>query len=263
MTDRAEQTIRELRAEFDALALKVRGFGPDELARPSGAAEWDVSQVLSHLGSGAEIMLATLDGTLDGTGTPDMDAMRAIWARWDAMSPAERAEGFVTANEALLRRLEGLDTRTREDMRVELEFLSEPASVATLTGMRLSEFAHHTWDVEVAFDPSAQLPEGAAELLLDQAGGMLGFLGKPEGLGGRVSVAVRTTSPDRSFGLDVGEAVSITDVPAEPDAVLTAPAEWFLRLVYGRHSPEHTPSSVALSGDGVMLDDLRRVFPGF
>ncbi|WP_220040329.1 maleylpyruvate isomerase family mycothiol-dependent enzyme [Nonomuraea aridisoli] len=264
MTDRAEQTIRELRAGFDELASMVKGFGPDDLTRPSGASEWDVSQVLSHLGSGAEISLAAVDGAVNATGSPSIDTIRGIWARWDAMPPAERAEAFVTANEALLRRLAGFDARAREDLRIELWFPAEPASVATLAGMRLSEFANHAWDVKVAFDPAATLTPGAAELLLDQVGGMLGFAARPEGLGGRrASVAVRTTSPDRSFGLEVGEAVRIGEVPAEPDAVLTAPAEWFVRLVYGRHSPEHTPSTVSLTGDGVTVDDLRRVFPGF
>jgi hypothetical protein len=52
------------------------------------------------------------------------------------------------------------------------------------------------------------------------------------------------------------------DAPDNPDAVLTAPAEWWLRLVAGRHAPEHTPATVTLTG-GITLDDLRRLFPGF
>ncbi|SDM10859.1 maleylpyruvate isomerase family mycothiol-dependent enzyme [Nonomuraea jiangxiensis] len=264
MTDRAAQTIKELRAELDELSALVRGFGDEDLARTSGAAEWDVSQVLSHLGSGAEITLAAFDGAVNGTGSPTMEVIRGIWARWDGMSRGERAEAFVTANEALLRRLEELDAGTREELRIELWFPGEPASVARLTGMRLSEFAHHSWDVKVAFDPAATLAPGAVELLLDQVGGMFGYVGKPEALGGRqVAVAVHTTAPARSFGLDLGPAMAITGVPAEADVVLTTPAEFWLRLVYGRHAPEHTPSTVDLSGDAVTLDDLRRVFPGF
>jgi hypothetical protein len=60
-----------------------------------------------------------------------------------------------------------------------------------------------------------------------------------------------------------GDAVALTDEPAEPDAVLSTPAEWWPRLVAGRHSPTHTPVGVTLTGDGLTLDDLRRVFPGF
>ncbi|MGW0807295.1 maleylpyruvate isomerase family mycothiol-dependent enzyme [Nonomuraea sp. NPDC002799] len=262
MTHQAEQLVKELRAELGQLTALVRGFGADDLARPSGAAEWDVSQVLSHLGSSAEINLAALDGAANDTGPLAMEFIRGVWARWDGMSAAERAEAFVTANEDVVRRFEELTAD--DDLRVELWFPSAPASVETLAGMRLAEFAHHTWDVKVAFDPAATLAPGAADLLVDRVGGMLGFLGKPEGLGGRQAViAVRTTAPERSFGLEVGSSVTLTDAPAQPDAVLTAPAEWWLRLVYGRHAAEHTPPAVRLVADDLTLDDLRRLFPGF
>jgi uncharacterized protein (TIGR03083 family) len=264
MTDRTDQTIKALRSEFDELAGLVRGFTADDLARQSGAEEWDVSQVLSHLGSGAEISLTALEGALDGTGSPGTEFMRGVWARWDAMSPAQRAEGFLSANEALVRRFEDLDPQTREDLRIELWFPTEPADVARFGGMRLSEFTHHTWDVKVAFDPAATLDPHAIELLVDEGATFVGFLGKPEGLGGRqATIAVRLTSPERSFGLDVRDAVAIVATPDAPDAVLTAPAEWWLRLVSGRHAPEHTPAAVEITGDAVTLDDLRRVFPGF
>jgi hypothetical protein len=38
------------------------------------------------------------------------------------------------------------------------------------------------------------------------------------------------------------------------------PAEAFIRLLYGRLDPDHTPSSVTT--DGADLDVLRRAFPG-
>jgi hypothetical protein len=39
------------------------------------------------------------------------------------MSPAQRAEGFVAANEALVSRYEGLDAQTRKELTVDLGFL--------------------------------------------------------------------------------------------------------------------------------------------
>lgn len=45
--------------------------------------------------------------------------------------------------------------------------------------------------------------------------------------------------------------------------MLSTPAEWWLRLVTGRHAPANTPKGVTLTGDGLTLDDLRLVFPGF
>ena len=264
MTERADRTIKALRTGHDRLAALVRGFADGDLTRPSGASEWDVSQVLSHLGSGAEINLAALDGALSGKGNPGMEFNKAVWARWDAMSPAERAEGFLRSNDAMVTRYEELDAATRDELRVDLGFMPVPVDVATVTGLRLSEFTHHTWDVEVAFDPAATLAPEATDLLIDQAGLLIGFLGKPDALGGRqVTIEVRTTSPERSFGLELREAAALADSPARPDGVLTAPAEWWLRLLTGRHAPTHTPASVTLTSDSVTLDDLRHVFPGF
>jgi uncharacterized protein (TIGR03083 family) len=264
MTERADRTINALRSGHDALAELVRGFAADDLTRPSAASEWDVSQVLSHLGSGAEIGLATLEAALNGSGNPGGDVNKTIWARWDAMSPAERAEGFLTADEALVRRYEELDTQTRTDLRIDLGFLPAPVDVATSGALRLNEFAHHSWDIEAAFDPAATLAPAATGLLFDTVAMLIGYVGKADALDGRrVTLAVRLTSPERSFGLGLHDAVELTDEPSRSDGVLTAPSEWWLRLVTGRHAPEHTPLAVSLTGDTVTLDDLRRVFPGF
>ncbi|MFI7454809.1 hypothetical protein ACIBQX_45575 [Nonomuraea sp. NPDC049714] len=61
----------------------------------------------------------------------------------------------------------------------------------------------------------------------------------------------------------MADAVAVTDEPDRPDAVLSAPAEWWVRLAAGRHSPEHTPATVTLTGGKLTLDDLRGVFPGY
>lgn len=264
MSDRADKTIKALRSGHDDLAGLVRGFTADDLARPSGASDWDVSQVLSHLGSGAEINLATLEGALNGTGLPKGDFNQGVWARWDAMPREERAEGFLGANETLVRRYEGLDERTRENLRVDVGFLPDPVDVATVGGLRLNELTMHTWDVKVAFDPAAALAAEAVPLLFDWTAMLIGVLGKPAELSARpVTIAVNTASPEKSLGVEVGEKVALVDAPDSPDAVLTAPAEWLLRLFVGRHAPEHTPATVTLTHATITLDDLRRVFPGF
>ena len=169
MSERADRIIAALRSGHDHLTSLVRGLGTVDLTRQSGAEAWDVSQVLSHLGSGAEIALAVLDGALDGTGPRGADFNKSVWARWDAMPPSERAEGFAAANETLVARYESLDARTREELRIDLGFLPVPVDLATVAGLRLSEFTFHTWDVEVAFDPAAVLAPAATGPLLDHA----------------------------------------------------------------------------------------------
>jgi uncharacterized protein (TIGR03083 family) len=265
MSDQANQPITALRTGHNELAELVSGMGPDDLARPSGAAQWDVSQVLGHLGSGAEIALATVEAALAGTGNPGLEFNRTVWARWDALvTPTERAAGFLRANEALVRRFEALDDTTRGQLRVDLGFLPEPVDVATTAGLRLSEFAYHTWDIKVAFDPAAVLAPVAAELLVDLLGVIIGFLGHADALGGRrATLLVQTTAPDRSFGLDLRNAVALVDEPEQSDGVLSAPGEAWLRLAAGRLAPRHVPPTVQLTSEVVTLDDLRRVFPGF
>ncbi|MEU3341474.1 hypothetical protein [Streptomyces sp. NPDC006668] len=63
------------------------------------------------------------------------------------MSPAQRAAGFIAANEALVSRYEELDAQTRKELKVDLGFLPMAVDVGTVAGVRLTEFAHHTWYV--------------------------------------------------------------------------------------------------------------------
>jgi uncharacterized protein (TIGR03083 family) len=237
---------------------------PEELTGPSGANGWSVAQVLSHLGSGAEINLATLDAALGRGDAPDGDFNKRVWARWDAMTPTEQAEGFLRADEELVERYESLGAATRADLRLDLGFLPQPVDVATAAGFRLMEYALHAWDVKVGSDPRASVAPEAVPLLLDRLGMFFGFIARPDALAGRRgTLAVNLTDPDRSFGLDLGDVVTQTDAPERPDGVLRAPAEAWLRLATGRLSPEHTPASVTVDGGPVSLDDLRRLFPGY
>ncbi len=265
MTTTADTNIAALRSGFDHLATFVRELDVEQLTGPSGASEWDISQVLSHLGSGAEITLATLEAALAGKGNPGNDFNKEVWARWDAMSPQPRAEGFLKHNEVLVSRFEGLDAATRANLQVDMGFLPAPVDVATAASFRLSEFTFHSWDVRVGFDPGATLHPRATPLLLDTMPQRLAWLAKPEALGGKQAILrTQTSDPYRSFELRLGERVSLTaGSPQTFDGVLSLPAESLLRLVTGRLSPEHTPASVTLDGGAIDLSDLRRVFPGF
>ncbi|MFI5925663.1 maleylpyruvate isomerase family mycothiol-dependent enzyme [Micromonospora sp. NPDC051543] len=263
MSTAADQIIHALRAGHEELAALVRDLKDDDLRQPSGASEWQVSQVLSHLGSGAEIGLAGLNASIEGTPTPDGDFNRSVWQRWDAMSPEEHAAGFLASNERLVEAYEALDAETRETLRINLGFLPEPVDVATAARFRLSEFAFHQWDAEVAFNPFAAVTPEAVPLLLDQIGGMLSWTSRPKELAGReATLLVRLRDPERTFGLRLGEPITLTDAPEQPDGELSLPAEAWLRLVVGRLGSRYTPDSVQVNGP-VTLDDLRRVFVGF
>jgi uncharacterized protein (TIGR03083 family) len=264
MSTRADQIIDALRIEHDALATLVASLDESALNGPSGASEWTVAQVLSHLGSGAEITLGALDATLTGTDERGPDFNQGVWDRWNAKSPTDQAADFITADEALVARYQSVDADTRDSIRIDLGFLPQPVDLATATGLRLNEYTLHSWDVLVAFDPSAPLPSAGPKLLMDQFAMLFGWLGHPDELDGkRGLLAVHTSEPDRSFGLDLGDAVSLVEAPDAPGGELRLPAEAWLRLIAGRLGPEHTPASVTVTGNLLGLADLRRVFPGY
>ena len=263
----ADRTIAALRSNHDELAARVREFNDQDLARQSGSSQWDVAQVLSHLGSGAEIGLATLQSGLAGRPGPDQDFSQSVWDRWNAMSPQEKATGFLRAGEMLVTRYENLDAATRQELHVKMAFLPFPADVALMSGMRLYEATLHSWDVRVALDQHATLNTQEVDAALDQLIGplnfMVGFLGKPEALSGtHATLRVETADPHRVLKLVLGPTISLSDEPADSDDVLTAPAEALLRLLGGRLNQMHTPETLTITSDVVTLDQLRRIFPG-
>ena len=264
MTSTADQPISALRSGHDELAPYVRALQPTELTGPSGAQDWTVAQVLSHLGSGAEISLAALAASIGRLPAPAPDFNQRVWARWNAMTPQEQADGFLTANEALVQRYQAVDDHARNNTRIDLGFLPAPVDMATAAAVRLNEFTLHSWDVRIAADPHATLAAEAVEPLLGVLPLFIGWLGTPESaLDGRaVTVAVHTTSPDTDLGLDIADRVTLIGVPDEPDASLSLPAESWLRLVTGRLGADVTPADVSVAG-ALTVDDLRKVFPGF
>jgi uncharacterized protein (TIGR03083 family) len=263
MTTLADQVIAALRSGYDDLAAYAAALTEEDLTAPSGASEWTVSQVLSHLGSGAEISRATVERARTRAGSPPDGFNQGVWARWDAMGPIAHRDAFIAANGELIELYESLTADERRDLRIDLGFLPAPVSVGEAGRMRLNEFALHTWDAKVGADPAATVPAEAVPLLFDAMAGLLGWVAKPDTLGGKsATLAVVTTDPAREFGLELGEKVALTDKPAAPDGTLRLPGEAWLRLTTGRLGPEHTPAGVEIDGP-LSLDDLRRVFPGF
>src|SRR4051812_33476898 len=131
MTPLADETIAADHRTYERLARLVGTLTDEQLTQPSGASGWTVAQVLSHLGSGAEITLETLRAAQAGTDRA-ADANQAVWARWNAMSPREQADGYVRAGAELDRAVAGLDPAQRVELRVPMGFLpSLPASICS------------------------------------------------------------------------------------------------------------------------------------
>ena len=263
MTTPADQTIGALRSTNDELVAVVRGLSDEQLTGPSGASEWTVAQVLSHLGSGAEITLAGLRGATGEAAAPAEGFNQSVWDRWDAMSPREQADGFLEHGADVVAAFEALTAEQRQNVQVDMGFLPAPLSVAGYAAMRLNEAAQHSWDVRVAVDPAATLGADAAEALAahfaGELGFLLGFIGKADQLGAPATVAVAGT--DYAIVVEP-DSVSFATPVVDGTATFTGSLEAVVRLLGGRLAPRYTPAGTEVTGN-VTLENLRKVFPGY
>lgn len=249
--------IETLRQSHDRLRATVEPLDVGQLKGPSYAKDWSIAQVLSHLGSGAEIFGLFLEAGLTGQDPPGQGAFPPIWAAWNDKSPQDQATDGLRADGALVERLESMDAE--QLARLRLALFGMDLDTAALARLRLGEHAVHSWDVAVALDPSATVAADAVGLLIDTVDQLVARAGKPAGDHTRLHVLV--TDPTRHFTLDVGDKVTLApsqDDDSPPD--LRLPAEAFIRLVYGRLDPAHTPP---IETGEPALDQLRPVFPGF
>ena len=253
--------ISALRHSHDRLRASVEPLGPDQLTQRSYPSEWTIAQVLSHLGSQAEIFGLMLEAGLAGQEPPGREEFPPIWDRWNAKNPQAQASDALSADQATLERLESMDAGERE--RLHLKLFGMDIDAVGFARMRVSEHAVHTWDVLVALDPAATLAPDAVALLIDTLPQVAARSAKPDGQQRKVRVS--TTDPEREFILETGDEVTLT--PSDGDATpelglsgLRLPAEALIRLIYGRLDEAHTPPAETA---GVELDDLRQIFRGF
>jgi uncharacterized protein (TIGR03083 family) len=249
--------IGALRRSHDTLHALVEPLDAGQLEGRSYASEWTIAQVLSHLGSQAEIFGLFLDAGLSGGDPPGQDAFLPIWDEWNARSPQAQAADALRADQAVVERFGSLDDGQRERLRLAL--FGMDLDTTGLARMRLGEHAIHTWDVAVALDPAARVAPDAVSLLVDTLGPVAARSGKPGGMVRRLNIV--TSSPERHFTLEAGETVALEAGEREESLPeLRLPAEALVRLVYGRLDPAHTPPVETREVD---LGELRQMFPGF
>jgi uncharacterized protein (TIGR03083 family) len=252
--------IATLRNSHERLASLVSPLTPEQLREPAYPTEWSIAQVLSHLGSGAEIALLTLPSALGQAGPVGPEAFPPIWDVWNAKSPDDQAADGLSSDEKYVRALEQL---SGEDLAgISMSLFGMTLDGVGLIRLRLGEHALHTWDVAVSLDPSARVSPDAVELLIDNVPPFLApRLGRALNVPFRTHI--RTSSPDRDYLLVAADSVSMAAWPGDgggADSEVRMPSEALLRLVYGRLDSAHTPTEV--SGDPADLERLRQVFPG-
>jgi uncharacterized protein (TIGR03083 family) len=260
MTPTADATISALRSTHDELAAVVRDLSDEQLLAPSGASEWPVAQVLSHLGSGAEIGMGWIEAAVTRTDPPGGETYPAIWDRWNSLPPRDLVAEVVRWNARQVERFESLTDEELRTMHIVLFGIIE-LDGAGLAQSRLTEHAIHTWDVAVALDPSAQVSADAVAIIVDSLGQIVQRSYKSEG-GEPRSIHVITTDPAREFRLTLGAEPSIEPWRGgEADATLRLPAEALVRLAFGRLDADHSPELDEESA--ATLDSIRAGFKGF
>ncbi len=254
--------IAALRNSHDRLASVVGPLTPEQLRGPSYCSDWSVAQVLSHLGSGAEIALTLMLPAALGRAEPvGRDAFAPVWDAWNAKTPDAQAADALSADEKYVEALERLSD---DDLAaISFPFFGMTLDSVGVVRLRLGEHAMHTWDVAVGVDPGARVAPDAVGLLIDNVPQFLApRLGKAPDVAFRMHI--RTTEPHRDYLLVAADAVSMVNWPGDgngADGEVAMPAEALLRLAYGRLDPAHTPGEA--EGDAADLERLRQVFPGF
>ena len=267
MSDAALQTpqlaelLPALRRSHDRLVATVAQLSDETVTSQSYCTDWTIAQVASHLGSGSEVFRLFVDAGLQQAPAPGVEQFQPIWDRWNAKPPHDQVRDSVAADAAFLEHLDAVTDEARD--RFELDMFGTERTLPDVARMRLAEHTVHTWDIAVVLEPGATLPDDATALLIDTVPALVERVGKPTP--SPVRVHVTTTNPSREFLLELSDAgarlTPVAAAPADATAALRLPAESFLRIVYGRLDPSHTPASI--ESDGVDLETLRNTFPGF
>lgn len=181
--------ISALHDSQQQLLKTTQSLGGAELHQQSYATEWSIADVLSHLGSQAQMFHLFLNAGLSGEPAPGRDDLPPIWESWNSRAPEAQAADSLRVNSEFLQRLDRTDTA--DQRRFELSLFGRNLDWAGLAQMRLSEQTIHTWDIGVALDAQARVGSSAVDLLVDTLPELAARTGKagPE----RLRIGLATT----------------------------------------------------------------------
>jgi uncharacterized protein (TIGR03083 family) len=252
------------RAEHANLLAYLEQLPLEGWTEPSACRDWQVYQVVSHLGSQPEIHAAALRSGLRGAPPMTDEERKAIWAHFDSLQPGQVLAEYRRTNGAYI---ELVDWLTEAELGQKIPWFLGDTPLAGVLAARLNEQTLHSWDIRSVRDPSATLTADNLPTLLDFNQAALGRLAKPERaptLHGQ-TIQLLLHEPDEALVLQVGPH-GVTTTPgqaASADLTLELPAEAFLRLIWGR-----LDLAQALASGQARLDrpeaaaELQALFPG-
>jgi uncharacterized protein (TIGR03083 family) len=249
--------IEELRHSHDQLVELTKALDVDALERQSACTEWSVAQVMSHLGSQAEIFFLILRAGLSGDPGPSSEAFPPIWNAWNERSAEAQVRDSSEMNEGFVKELESLDDKALEDFHVHA--FNMEIDVLTLFRLRLSEHAVHSWDVAVTFLPAVAISPSAVDLIIDSAVESVVRVGKPTEQ--PHVIHIQTHEPQRDLALMTNGVRIVPWSEQTSDATLGISAEELIRLVYGRIRKADLTHAEFI-GDAFSFGGLLAIFPG-
>ena len=98
----------------------VGSMSADEVVSRSYDTEWSIAQVLSHLGSGAEIFSLFLRAGLAGEPAPGPDAFGPIWEGWNNKTAADQAADALVVDREFLDHVDSLDEATKRSWHLDM-----------------------------------------------------------------------------------------------------------------------------------------------
>jgi uncharacterized protein (TIGR03083 family) len=163
--------IGAIRREYEVLDRWLAALSDQAWQRATACDEWPVYKVVSHLGSGAEITLQTLDEQLTGGPPADQEARQRVWGHFDSLSASQPLyDEFRDRNGKYFAYLDALPADKREQR---VKFFAGELPVAGFALYRLGEVTLHSWDLRVGLDPTARLLPTTVVAYLPQALGTL------------------------------------------------------------------------------------------
>ncbi len=257
-----------VRREAARLGADWRTWSAADWDRPSACAGWSVRRVAAHITDGAERAALVARAAVAGTPAPRF-TMAEHEERQVALLPVpgeQLATRAYTGLDTVFGLLEGLD----DSMLLEtvVPMAGGPHTLHQFANQRLVELCVHAWDIRVASDPQATIPEDVAALMVDFLLWRTRRLAQPaaaEGAFRRVLWHLQGPGGGPvSLAIQDGEAQAARGESGTPDLRLTMPVEAWVRLLWGR-----LPLAAALDAGVIWTTDeresvmaLQRVFPG-
>lgn len=254
------------KAEYDGLVAYLEALPDAGWTEPSACANWQVYQVVSHIGSQPAIHGGMVRAGLRGDPPMTNEDRQAIWGRFDALAPLEVFPAFRANNDAFVALVDSL---SEAELGSSMPWLGGPAPVATVLAGRLNEHVLHVWDVKWARDKNAHLTAAAVPdlLALNLTPGRLGGLAKPDQAPELVGKTIQfvLTDPAGAVAIQVaeGSVQATTGRAASADLTAELSSEAMVLLLWGRlNVAEAVASSRLKLSDPALAESLGALLPG-